>query len=181
MMKKCLIFLFVLTFLVTAGVIVATAATQNQTETVYCERCSKYIPAEEWMEWTATGGDVNKEGHYYLADTFLTQETTINIPALKFICFDLRGNSWITEGIRPLVVEGDFSIMDSVGGGTILTTGGHLLDGGFASVTNVGALNIYGGTIQRIVREDITLFHGGLLDIQGGAVNLYGGTLSGGV
>lgn len=180
-MKKCLIFLFVLTFLVTAGVIVATAATQNQTETVYCERCSKYIPAEEWMEWTITGGDLLQEGHYYLADTFTAQETTINIPALKFVCLDLRGNTWTTEGIRPLTVAGDLSILDSVGGGLILTTGAHLHDGGFAAVSNAGALNIYGGTIQRIVRDDITLYHGGLIDIAGGAVNLYGGTLSGGV
>ena len=180
-MKKYLAILIALLLVVAVSVIAVSAETQTESDTVFCERCKKNIPAEEWMEWTATGGDVNKEGHYYLADTFLTQETTINIPALKFICFDLRGNSWITEGIRPLVVEGDFSIMDSVGGGKILTTGGHLQDGGFASVTNVGALNIYGGTIQRIVREDITLFHGGLLDIQGGAVNIYGGTLSGGV
>ena len=180
-MKKSFVFLMALVLLVTVCAFAVSADTQTQPDAVYCERCKKNIPASEWMEWTATGGDVTKEGHYYLADTFLTQESTINIPALKFVCFDLRGNHWITEGIRPMSIDGDFSIMDSVGGGLILTTGGHLLDGGFATVTNVGALNIYGGTIQRVVREDITVFHGGLLDIQGGAVNIYGGTISGGV
>lgn len=180
-MKKYLIFLIALALLVTAGIFAVSAETQAEPEAVWCDRCRKNVPANEWMEWTATGGEFLQEGHFYLADTFNTQETTVTIPALKFVCFDLRGNTWITEGIRTLNIDGDFSMMDSIGGGLILTTGAHLQDGGFAHVSNVGALNIYGGTIRRIVRDDITLYHGGLINIACGTVNLYGGTVAGGV
>ena len=180
-MKKALVFLIALVLLVTAGVFAVSAETQAEPEAVWCDRCRKNVPANEWMEWTATGGDFLEEGHFYLADTFTEQESTINIRELKFVCLDLRGNTWVTEGIQPLSVVGDFSIMDSVGGGLILTTGANGISGGFASVVDQGALNLFGGTIQFVPREDIVISNGGLIFIGAGTVNVDGATVTGGV
>ena len=180
-MKKALVFLIALVLLVTAGIFAVSAETQAESGAVWCDRCRKNVPADEWMEWTTTGGDFTEEGHFYLADTFTEQETTVNILALKFVCLDLRGNTWATEGIQTMSISGDFSIMDSVGGGLILTTGKNKTAGAFADVCTAGALNLYSGTIQRIVRDDITLHRGGLVNITDGTFNVYGGTVSGGV
>lgn len=180
-MKKLLVFLIALVLLVTAGVFAVSAETQAEPEAVWCDRCGKNVPANEWMEWTATGGDFLEEGHFYLADTFAEQESTIKIRELKFVCLDLRGNTWVTEGIQPLSVVGDFSIMDSVGGGLILTTGANGISGGFASVVDQGALNLFGGTIQFVPREDIVISNGGLIFIGAGTVNVDGATVTGGV
>ena len=120
-MKKSILWLLVLALTVAVAAFAVSAETTANADAVWCDRCRKYVPASEWMEWDFTGGDVNQEGHFYLADHHLGQETTVNIPALKFVCLDLRGNSWITEGICTLTVSGDFSVMDSVGGGLILT------------------------------------------------------------
>ena len=177
-MKKSIIFLMTLVLLVTATVFAVSADTAEE---VWCDRCRKYVPASEWMEWDFTGGDVNQEGHFYLADDYVTQETTINIPALKFTCLDLRGNDWITEGIRPLTVSGDFSIMDSVGGGQILATGENGKSGGFAFVDTAGALNLFDGNIQFVPKDGITLSSGGLFSVSAGTVNVDGATISGGV
>ena len=180
-MKKALIFLIALVLLVTAGIFAVSAENQAESGAVWCDRCRKNVPANEWMEWTTTGGDFTEEGHFYLADTFTEQETTVNILALKFVCLDLRGNTWATEGIQTMSISGDFSIMDSVGGGLILTTGTNKTAGAFADVCTAGALNLYSGTIQRIVRDNITLHRGGLINITDGTFNVYGGTVSGGV
>ena len=176
-MKKAFVFLIALVLLVTAGIFAVSAETQAEPEAVWCDRCRKNVPANEWMEWTATGGDFLEEGHFYLADTFTEQESTINIRELKFVCLDLRGNTWITEDIQPLSVVGDFSIMDSVGGGLILTTGANGISGGFASVVDQGALNLFGGTIQFVPREDVVISN----FIGAGTVNVDGATVTGGV
>jgi len=177
-MKKYLILILVMSVILAAGIFAVSAESQDA---VYCERCNKYIPESEWMEWTATGGDVNKEGHYYLADTFTTQESTVNIPALKFICLDLRGNTWVTEDIQTLTVSGDLSILDTVGGGRILTTGKNGVAGGFAYVGRAGALNLFGGTVQFVPKDGIAISTGGLIVIDAGTVNVDGGVVTGGL
>ena len=180
-MKKVFAILIALVLLLAVGVFAVSAEKQAPTEAVYCPRCRKDVPANEWMEWTTTGGDFTEEGHFYLADTYTEQEKTINILALKFVCLDLRGNTWVTEGIQPLSVVGDLSIMDSVGGGLILTTGANGSSGGFASVVDQGALNLFGGTIQFVPREDIVISNGGLIFIGAGTVNVDGATVTGGI
>ena len=180
-MKKIIISLITLALVVTVGVFAVSAKTSAPTDAVWCNRCSKYVPANEWMEWTATGGDFAEEGHFYLADTFAEQTSTVNILALKFVCLDLRGNTWVTENIQALSVVGDFSIMDSVGGGLILATGANGSSGGFATVVDQGALNLFGGTIQFVPREDIVISNGGLIYIGAGTVNVDGATITGGV
>ena len=183
LVKKYLILLAVLALLVSAAVFAVYAdEPQADSEEIWCPQCSKYVPENEWIPWTFTGGTLNAEGHYYLAETFTAQTSEIFIPELKFDCLDLRGNAWITEGIRPLKLAGNLVIIDSVGGGSILTTGADQTEGGFALVSGEKAqFELYGGTIQRIVRDDITLYQGGLFYIDGGTVNLRGGTVSGGV
>ena len=178
-MRKLLVFLIALVLLVAACAFAASADTQP--DTIYCKRCNKNVPATEWMEWTATSGNVNTEGHYYLADTFTAQESTVNIPALKFVCLDLRGNTWITEDIQTLTISGDLSILDTVGGGRILTTGANGVSGGFAYVGTAGALNLFGGTVQFVPKDGISIKTGGLIAIDAGTVNVDGGTVTGGL
>ena len=181
--KKYFILLTVLALLVAAAVFAVYAdEPQAEPQGVWCPKCSEYVPEEEWIPWTFTGGTLNAEGHYYLAENFTAQTSEIFIPELKFDCLDLRGNAWITEGIRPLKLSGNLAVFDSVGGGAILATGADQTDGGFAYISGQKAqFDLYSGTIQRIVRDDITLYQGGLFFIDGGTVNLYGGTVSGGV
>lgn len=179
-MKKFITFLIVLALLVSVGVFAVFAETQAQSDAVWCDHCKKEVPADQWTEWTVTGGDFTGEGHYYLSDTFTAQESTINIPYLKFTCLDLRGNTWITEGISMMNITGAFYIVDSVGGGMILTTGVNGQSGAFATVDKVGELNLFGGTIQHVVRDDISISQGGLI-YASGTVNVSGGTVTGGV
>ena len=180
-MKKSLIFLIALALLVSVGIFAATAENQTQPGSVWCERCRKNIPAEEWTEWTVTGGDLDAEGHYYLSDTYVSQESTVTIPALKFVCLDLRGNTWITENMTTLSISGDLSILDSVGGGRILTTGANGSAGAFAQVNLAGALNLFGGTVQFVPKDDVVISEGGLICVDSGTVNVDGGTVTGGI
>lgn len=180
-MRKSFIFLIVLALLVSAAVFAVSAEVQPQPDSVYCPKCNKNVPAAEWTEWTVTSGEFLGEGHYYLADTFTAQESTVTIPALKFVCLDLRGNTWITENMTTLSVSGSLSIIDSVGGGLILTTGKNNTAGGFATVELQGEMNLYGGTVQFVPREDISISTGALFTVSGGTVNVRGGTVSGGI
>lgn len=174
-MRKILMLMLVVALLVTAGALTAQAA-----ETGYCEKCSRAVPEAEWTAWSCTEGSP-AEGHFYLAENFITQTETVTIPYGRDVCIDLRGHTWVTEDLRTFVVSGNLSIMDSVGGGKILTTGANNVAGGFAVVEANGMLSIYGGTIQRVLREDIIINAGGLVYVNGGTLEIHGGTLAGGM
>jgi len=159
----------------------------------YCQHCKKVIPEEQWLPWDPTNLGP-RTGHYYLDRDINDQakQITINLDddlARNVICLDLRGRSYNTEKFRPFLIYGIFSIMDSVGGGEITTTGQTTnANGAFCQmgkktgcIDGSGELNLYSGTIRRVNTDTEIVAYGGLIYASAGAtVNLYGGKLVGG-
>ena len=175
-MKKRLLSALLALTLLAAGVLAAQAADNGQSGYKMCEHD---VSDAEWTAWDCTGGNP-AEGHFYLADTFTEQTQMVTVDYGRDVCLDLRGNTWITEEIRTLNVVGTLSIMDSVGGGMILVTGQDGTNGAFATVASTGTLNVYGGTIRQIAKNDVNIIKGGLIHMNGGTLNIEGGTLAGG-
>ena len=162
------------------------------TEVGYCQHCKTVVSEEQWLPWDATDTGP-RTGHYYLATDIADQEKqiTINLDddlARNKICLDLRGRSYTVTGLRPFLIYGIFSIMDSVGNGEIVVTGANNANGAFAQmgmktgcIDGAGELNVYGGTIRRVSDDTYTVAYGGLIYIISGAtLNVYGGKLIGG-
>jgi len=174
-MKKVISILAILAVLLTIGVFVAHA----EADTVYCERCNQDVSADDWQTWNFTGGDVTG-GHYRLTDDFFGQTGTIRIPENNIVCLDLCGKTYGATNIRMLNVLGSFTIMDSVGGGTILSSGENGKYGGFALVQSSGTVRLYSGTIRYSLVPGVAPYSGGLFYIDGGFVDIKGGTVAGG-
>ena len=174
-MKKVLITLSIVTLIITLAVFTVHA----DANTVYCEKCNQDVSADDWQTWNFTGGDV-VGGHYRLSDDFFDQNNTIVIPEDTIVCLDLCGYTYGTTKIRAFNILGTFTIMDSVGGGTILASGENGKYGGFALVQASGTLKLYDGTIRYASVPGVSLYSGGLFYIEGGRVDIYGGTVSGG-
>ncbi len=193
MTKRLLAALLAAVMVVSMIVVPAYAAEEEQTQQVgYCQHCKEVIPADKWLPWDAKNTGP-RTGHYYLAEDIPDQTAQININLdddllRNKICLDLRGRTYTVTGLRPFLIYGIFSIMDSVGGGEIAVTGASNAHGGFAMMSKStnskdgsGELNIYSGTIRRINTATDLVSYGGLLYIAGAAtLNLYGGTLIGG-
>ena len=197
-MKKRLFSAFLVLCMVAALVVVPVQATEEieQTQTTaqvgYCQHCKQQIPEEQWLPWDTTNTGP-RTGHYYLANDIADQEKqiTINLDddlCRNKICLDLRGRSYTVTGLRPFLIYGIFSIMDSVGGAEIVVTGANNANGAFCQmgkkdgcIDGAGELNVYGGTIRRVSDDDYTVAYGGLIYIATGAtLNVYGGQLIGG-
>ena len=195
-MKKRLLSLLLAVAMVATMIVLPTYAAEEaepETQVGYCQHCKKVIPEEQWLPWDVTNLGP-RTGHYYLAEDTNAQEKqiTINLDddlARNVICLDLRGRSYNTEKFRPFLIYGVFSIMDSVGGGEITTTGQTTnANGAFCQmgkktgcIDGAGELNIYSGTIRRVNTDTEIVAYGGLIFASAGAtVNLYGGKLVGG-
>ena len=194
MKKRMISALLVAVMLV--SMIVVPAYAQEQTETKeavgYCQHCKEVIPEDKWLPWDEKNTGP-RTGHYYLAQDIADQpsQITINLDddlLRNEICLDLRGRTYTVTGLRPFLIYGIFSIMDSVGGGEIAVTGASNAHGGFAMMSKssnskdgAGELNIYSGTVRRINTATDLVSYGGLIYMAGGAtMNLYDGTLIGG-
>ena len=199
-MKMRIFSVLLIVALLASMFVVPVSATEAATETDaavspttgYCEHCKQEISEEQLLPWDPTNTGP-RTGHYYLANDIADQEKqiTINLDddlARNKICLDLRGRSYTVTGLRPFLIYGIFSIMDSVGNAEIVVTGANNANGGFAQmgkkdgcIDGAGELNIYGGTIRRVSDDAYTVAYGGLLYIATGAtLNVYGGTLIGG-
>ena len=194
MKKRMICALLVAVMLV--SMIVVPAYAQEQTETKeavgYCQHCKEVIPEEQWLPWDEMNTGP-RTGHYYLAADIISQpsQITINLDddlLRNEICLDLRGRTYTVTGLRPFLIYGIFSIMDSVGDGEIAVTGASNAHGAFAmmgkssnSKDGSGELNIYSGTLRRINDAAHTVSYGGLIYISNGAtLNVHGGKLVGG-
>ena len=158
----------------------------------YCQHCKTVIPEDKWLPWDEMNTGP-RTGHYYLAADISAQPKQININLdddllRNEICLDLRGRTYSVTGLRPFLIYGIFSIMDSVGGGEIAVTGASNAHGAFCqmgknanSKDGSGVLNVYSGTIRRVNDDKYQVSYGGLIYAAAGAtVNLYGGKLIGG-
>jgi hypothetical protein len=151
------------------------------------------IPKDQWLPWSQSNTDPYS-GHYYLTSDISGQDAQITISLdddlYRYkVCLDLRGHSYTVAGIRPFLIYGIFSIMDSVGGGEIAVTGQTTnANGAFCqlgkktgAVDGSGELNLYSGSIRRITTDQQVVSKGGLIYMYSqSTLNLYGGKLIGG-
>lgn len=195
MKKRLLAVLLVVAMMASMIVMPAYAAeSAEQYPAGYCQHCKKVIPEDQWIPWSVTNTDPYS-GHYYLAEDTSSQEEQITIglndDLLRHkVCLDLRGRSYTVKELRPFLITGIFSIMDSVGGGEIAVTGQTSnANGAFCQMykkTGVadgssGELNIYSGTLRRINTEEQVVAKGGLIYLSSkSTLNVYGGKLVGG-
>ena len=176
-MKKTITLLVVLSLIIAAGAIMAQASG----DTVYCERCNQDISKDNWQVWNFESGNV-AGGHYRLTDDFFSQTNTIRIPEDTIVCLDLNGHTYSSSGFRMFNIAGTFTIMDSKGGGMILSTGQASTYGGCALVQSSGTLKLYGGTIRYSAVPGVNVYAGGLIYIDGGRMDVYNGaTVAGGI
>ena len=151
-------------------------------EKSYCEHCGQSVYWDVWSGKTSPAS-----GHYYIGSDFV-QNSQISIANDTDVVIDLRGNTYSSTKIRNFLVRGKLSIIDSVGGGAMVTTGGAEFAGGIALVgkdantTDVPTLNIYGGTLKLDTEnpEFVTFANAGLVWLNNGVMNVYGGELIGG-
>ena len=178
MKKKLLVVLLVLALLVTAGVFAVQAETAVQADV--CPHCQVAMDEISWSSWSFTDGNI-AGGHYYLAREYYGQTGQINIPENVDVCLDLRGAAYFAENIHPFDIYGTLTVMDSGENGQFITTGKNGYSGGFAKIKPTGTLNILSGTIRRLDKENIAIYVGGLIYVEGGTLNMSGGLLTGGV
>ena len=194
-MKKRIFSLLLVVAMLASMLVLPTYATEEQTHTEagYCQHCKTVIPEDEWIAWNPDDAGP-RTGHYYLTgdDSTQAKQITINLDDDLYrnvICLDLRGRNYRVEGLRPFLIYGIFSIMDSVGGGEITVTGAvKNASGGFCqlyksknSKDGSGELNLYSGTIRKVNTDTEIVAYGGLIYAAAGATfNMYGGMLIGG-
>lgn len=145
----------------------------------YCEHCQKEV---FWEPYVSTIYET--DAHYYLThDRTLNKQLTLgssDIQEKYDVVLDLNGFT-LTSTKRSFLTYVDLSIMDSAGGGKIVSknSGGGL--GGNLMVSGKAVLNLYGGTF--------TLAEDAEYSVQGGVIyvatadavlNMYGGTIQGG-
>ncbi len=149
----------------------------------YCEYCKTEV---EWTAWTTADHKTLSEvatGHYYLKED-------ISGSAQKIIkgevCLDLNGHT-IQSNMRSLLISGAqyanplLSVMDSKGGGQVVTNAGsNNAGGGLATVSGGGVFNLYGGTLKYITGAKSITTLGGVIGVSGtskatSVFNMYGG------
>lgn len=156
----------------------------------YTAMCPACETEAEWTPLIAeqAGNQYLGTGHYYLLEDLPAAGYGENQKMVEngdVLCLDLHGHKSEIQG-RSLYIYsgGTVNLMDTVGGGSIISySGGNNVGGGVCSVFNGGALNIYGGSMQFIKQDLPEDRHetgmGGVISCSG-TVNMYGGTLIGG-
>lgn len=186
-MKKCIALLSVMALLLSCVTLPAGAAT---TRVEYCEYCQEEV---EWTAWTTTGHKSLSSvstGHYYLKEDISGSAQKI---AKGTVCLDLNGHT-LQSNNRALLASGKqytegtpiMNVMDSKGGGYVISQGGtNNAAGGTATVSYGGVFNLYSGTLKYITTDASITTSGGVVcsygDAKdGGAVfNMWGGCVDG--
>lgn len=159
-------------------------ATREGGEYGWCEVCQKDV---QWYPWTGGSVPAVDGAHVYLnADAVGYAQTTLDSSKKDYtVCIDLNGKVLTRQapGRAFRVSNGEvMNIIDSVGGGKIVTNGGAGFSGGVATISSGGKLNLYGGTLE-FVQGEFKNGQGGVIYITdpGSQFNLYSGTVTGGV
>ena len=156
-------------------------ATREQGVESYCAHCGETVFWNPYM-----GGGITKaDGHYYLVeDSIATGQTTVGSDDLDYeIVIDLNGKTLTRSNGRALLVyKGDkLTVMDTVGGGEIRSTGTVGSNGGVALINGNAEFTLMSGTLRHIPGETAPAY-GGVIAITGsGSVfNMEGGKLADG-
>ena len=159
--------------------VAGTETTDSRTE--YCEYCKTEV---EWTPWKSANASTSSvtTGHYYLAEDISNSAQKI---AMGTVCLDLNGHT-LQGSKRLLLASGTqypdgtpiINVMDSEGGGQVVTNdGSNNAGGGTALASGGGIINLYSGTLKYVtVQKSITAF-GGVMSVngEGSALNMYGG------
>ena len=153
-------------------------------ETGYCAVCEKTVT---WKPMDGSSSITAADGHWYVPAN-MTQwvQSTFASESKDFtICLDLNGKTLTrAENGRNFRVAYNetLNIMDSVGGGKIVTNGGTSYNGGMFMISSGGTVNMYGGTLE-FVDKGILNGYGGIVYLSGDTseFNLYDGVVTGGI
>ena len=144
-----------------------------------CEHCGKEVFWEPY-----TGPVYSMDVHYYLTHD-MTRASQLNIGSAREdaeqndIVLDLNGKT-LTMEKRAFLVYSNLSIMDSAGGGSVISGNKDGSYGGCAMVLSSGTLNLYSGTLTQSNDAPVAQ-RGGVLYITDKAnLNVCGGTVTGG-
>lgn len=145
----------------------------------YCEHCKGV------MKWTALNITTlkNTPGEYHM---YLSGDSTsyVNIKGGSTVCLDLYGKDLKPTG-RALYVDVNttLNLMDTVGGGEVISPTGTNNPTGGVTVVKAGAVfNMYSGVlrVETSYREGYGIGVGGIAYMnENGTFNLYGGTIQG--
>ena len=144
-----------------------------------CDHCGKEVFWEPY-----TGPVAGMDVHYYLTHD-MTRSAQLAIGSAaegaekNDIVFDLNGHT-LTMEKRGFLVYSNLSIMDSAGGGRVVSGDADGSHGGVAMVLGSGTLQVYGGTLTQSAAAPVAKFGGVLYITDQAALNLYGGTVTGG-
>jgi len=146
----------------------------------YCAHCAQVVTSWVALDESVAESTTLSAGHYYLDFAEGTDEwVQKTVGSDTKVCLDLNGQT-IQGTTRVFSVSGTLSILGSgtVKGGGFTATN---TNGGVATVSSTGVLNIYGGTYTAAKYGSNTYlpYNGGVVAITGsGDLNVYGGTLS---
>lgn len=167
-------------------------------KTGYCEACDKTV---QWEPRYADQLQVRMSGgHYYLAedmtkheeDTFrfnigpAQDDSVLERQSPTTVCLDLNGKKMgVNTNAFRVKLKSTFNIMDSVGGGEIISVSGvtNENNAGMIYFRGTGTLNLYSGTLRAMRKENADPNYGvtsGAVIGGGGRFNMYGGTIIGG-
>ena len=122
-------------------------------------------------------------GHYYLVSDITTgSQTNVGSDDLDYeVVLDLNSKILTrNNGRAVLVYKGDkLTILDSVGGGEIRSTGSESGNGGVVLVSDGGEFTLLSGTLRKIQGETDPKY-GGCIYVTGSTVNILGGEVTDG-
>lgn len=146
--------------------------------------CNTAIDQIDWQKWNVNEKGDPTQGHFYLDGNYV-QDSEVRIIAGLDIVLDLRGYTLTTAGAsRVAIVNGHFSVMDTVGGGR-LSAITSTSSGGVIAVQNNettdACFSLYSGTITPDPSSTKLPANGGLVFVYTGTeFYMHGGTLLGG-
>ena len=158
-------------------------ATREGGEYGWCEACQKDV---QWYPWVGGSVPAVDGAHVYLnADAVGYAQTTLDSSKNDYtVCIDLNGKVLTRQAPgRAFRVSNHevMNIIDSVGGGKIVTNGGKGFSGGVAMISGGGKINLYAGTLE-LVQGEFKNGLGGVIFVSGtgSQFNMYSGTVTGG-
>ena len=152
-----------------------------------CPHCGKSAEEIVWQPWTAkSAAYLTESGHYYLTgDTTVTTQVSIGAGSegteeqAVEIVLDLNGHRFTNTTARCFFVSPHctFSLMDSVGSGSVSGGGKSDLSGGTMFVYTDGTFKLYGGNLTA---SGATAKNGGVVHVTAGTFEMYSGMIYGG-
>lgn len=143
----------------------------------YCAHCDAEVV---WYAWDGA----TEEDHYYL-DADYEQHSTygVVIPEGSTVVLDLCGYDVLGDKVRAFDISGDLTILDSVGGGEVVT-GGVEENNSLGGVIRArkGSFTLLSGTLRLADDHSATIYRGGVIYIDKNChVTIKGGTVANGV